>query len=269
MNKIISIILISASVLFAGVGDNATEFTLEKLGGDSVSLSDFDGKVIYIFWFGFGCPYCKGYMPLSQLNVTDNYSTDVFQALGIDTWQGSSMSKVASFQSATITTNLPTGVTYPLLINGENVAIDFGVTYDRSMVIDQQGVIRYYDGSHFGGHNWSEINNVIRGLLSAVKISDGPVSLFNFELKANYPNPFNPSTTIPFSIDKPQNVKLQIYNITGKLVYTLIDALVAPGQYELMWDGRNTNGNRVSSGVYFSRLSGDRQSQVKQLILLK
>ena len=208
-------------------------------------------------------------MPLSQLNVTNNYSSDVFQALGIDTWTGSSISNVASFQATTVTPNLPMGVTYPLLIAGKNVAEEYGVTYDRSMVIDQQGVIRYYGGSHFGGHNWSAINDLVQGLLTTTSISDDSVSPYKFELKPNYPNPFNPETNIPFTVNETQKVKLEIYNITGQLVKTVINGTFASGSYTAAWNAVDNNNNPVSSGIYFGRLSGEKVSQTRQIILLK
>jgi len=268
MKKMFSLILISTTILFAEVGDNAPDFTLNKLGGGTLSLNDFQGKVLYIFWFGHGCPFCDDNIRLAQINVTSKYSDEVFAALGIDTWAGSNATNVAGFQASTSNASLPSGVTFPLCIDGRDVASDFGATYDRSMVIDQQGVVRYYGGSH-SPHNWSEINNVIQGLLTTTDIQDETLSAYKFELKPNYPNPFNPQTNIPFTINKTQKVKLEVYNISGQLVKTIINAAFAAGSYTASWNTLDNNNNAISSGIYFIRLSGEKTNMTRQIILIK
>lgn len=90
-----------------------------------------------------------------------------------------------------------------------------------------------------------------------------------YDLLQNYPNPFNPQTTIKYSIPKTGNIKLQIFNINGQLVRTLIDNQLAAGFYRLSWDGRDENGVRVPSGVLFYRLLADGYIAQKKMILLK
>ena len=268
MKKFIFSIFLLVSLLTAGVGDNAPDFTLNKLGGGTISLSDFDGKVLYIFWFGFGCPYCPSNIRMAELDVTSKYNSDDFAAIGIDTWLGSNTTNVATFQASTANSSLPGGVTFPLLIDGNSVAQDFGATYDRSMVIDQQGVVRYYGGSH-SPHNWNDINNVIEELITTTAVKDEKLSPDNFELKPNYPNPFNPQTNIPFTLDKTQHVKLEIYDISGRLVRTIINSTLAAGSHLVSWEALDNKNNAVSSGIYFLRLSGESASQTRQIILLK
>ena len=92
-----------------------------------------------------------------------------------------------------------------------------------------------------------------------------------FALSQNSPNPFNPSTTISYSIpDDTQElaVKLNVYNIRGQLVRTLVDDSQGPGTYNLNWDGTDGQGKQVSSGVYFYRLvAGDFVSTRKMVVL--
>ncbi len=74
-----------------------------------------------------------------------------------------------------------------------------------------------------------------------------------FSLGVNYPNPFNPETTIPFAVPEEAiflPVRLSIYNISGQLVRQLLDGEVSAGQYKLQWDARDESGGRVSSGIY-------------------
>jgi hypothetical protein len=94
-----------------------------------------------------------------------------------------------------------------------------------------------------------------------------PVPL-TFALEHNYPNPFNPVTRLEFSIASGDNVKLEVFNILGQKVTTLVNAYRIPGRYSVIWDGRNSVGDEVSSGLYFARLvSGDKTASQKMILL--
>ncbi len=95
------------------------------------------------------------------------------------------------------------------------------------------------------------------------------VNEFEFVPLANYPNPFNPETTINFSIHKPEEVELKIYNIKGQLVKTLIDEKIEPGVHKVIWKGRNNNNKQVASGVYFIKLKASTNTDIRKTILLK
>ena len=90
-----------------------------------------------------------------------------------------------------------------------------------------------------------------------------------YSLEQNYPNPFNPETRINYSLPEPAYVKLNIYDINGTLVRTLQEGNKSAGRYEAIWDGKNSTGNKVGSGVYFYRIQANSFSQVKKMILLK
>jgi len=93
---------------------------------------------------------------------------------------------------------------------------------------------------------------------------------FTYTLGDAYPNPFNPSTSIEFTINKTERVNLTVFNITGSKVKSLVDGTVKAGITVLKWDGMDEDGNTVSSGVYFYRLqtvSGF--TQTKKMILMK
>jgi hypothetical protein len=85
----------------------------------------------------------------------------------------------------------------------------------------------------------------------------------------NYPNPFNPITKIIFNLPEEGNVKLEIYNIKGQKVKTLLDCYMSPGRSELIWNGKDDNGKRVSSGVYFYQLVTEKKTITKKMILIK
>jgi hypothetical protein len=89
-------------------------------------------------------------------------------------------------------------------------------------------------------------------------------------LEQNYPNPFNPQTTIAFSLKDRARVKIDVYNVGGELVKTLLDETRAAGAYsDVRWDGRNNANQPVSSGVYFYKLVTNNFSQTKKMVLLK
>lgn len=75
-----------------------------------------------------------------------------------------------------------------------------------------------------------------------------------FDLHQNYPNPFNPATVIEYALPRASEVKIQIYNILGQKVRRLVDESQEAGYKTIHWDGKDDNGNEVSSGVYFYRI---------------
>ncbi len=105
-----------------------------------------------------------------------------------------------------------------------------------------------------------------------VKFSQEPVSVNDngsaspqaFKLYQNYPNPFNSTTTIPFSIPTSTHVRLQIFNILGQEVATLVNERLPAGDYRIKWDAQ-----KVPSGIYWYRLQTDAYTESKKLLLLK
>jgi len=87
----------------------------------------------------------------------------------------------------------------------------------------------------------------------------------------NYPNPFNPNTTIRYTVtDKHvQNISLAIYNVKGQQVKSFRNLEQQNGQGEVVWNGKDENNKDVSSGIYYYRLEGDTQSELKKMILMK
>ncbi|MCB5255036.1 MAG: T9SS type A sorting domain-containing protein [Candidatus Cloacimonadaceae bacterium] len=84
-----------------------------------------------------------------------------------------------------------------------------------------------------------------------------------------YPNPFNPSTTIDFSIPQTGRAKLSIFNIRGQKVKTLLDGDIEKGQHRVVWNGRDDGNRSVASGVYFIRLEAAGETSIRKAMLLK
>ncbi len=106
-------------------------------------------------------------------------------------------------------------------------------------------------------------------------ISGGPLLPETFELFQNYPNPFNPTTTIEFTIglssdgSATQDVALDIFNILGQRVNTLVDEKLPSGHYSIEWNSRSISGHRVATGIYFYRLIVGSESETKKMLLIK
>jgi flagellar hook assembly protein FlgD len=91
----------------------------------------------------------------------------------------------------------------------------------------------------------------------------------NSALAANYPNPFNPSTTIAFRVGQAGPVRLVVHDAAGRVVRTLVDESLSTAAYTIEWNGRDDTGRGVGSGVYFYRLDTVDFSETRRMVLLK
>lgn len=152
---------------------------------------------------------------------------------------------------------------------------DFGLTWSK-----QTG-----DFSHMGlsgisvssgnvawacGFNYLVLRNstptTVTSISSHSNVSSLPVS---FELNQNYPNPFNPATTIKYYVGKQGATKLQIYDVLGREVRTLVNTVQSAGWHIVIWDGTNESRKTMSTGTYFYRLDNNGQSEAKKMLMLK
>lgn len=91
----------------------------------------------------------------------------------------------------------------------------------------------------------------------------------DFALDQNYPNPFNPSTVINFDVPTRSRVTLNIYNVLGQMVKTLVNEDLAPNKYSRTWDGTTNGGSRVASGIYFYKMEAGSFVSTKKMVMLK
>jgi hypothetical protein len=121
-----------------------------------------------------------------------------------------------------------------------------------------------------GGDEWflrgAIINGVTYGTILSVKNeNDSRSKLNDYELFPNYPNPFNLCTTISFSIENEQHIRLTIYDLLGREVIQLLDDIMPSGLHTIVWNGKNESGKEEASGLYLFRLQtkmGIRQSKM-------
>ena len=117
-----------------------------------------------------------------------------------------------------------------------------------------------------------EILQAATNFLTEIEFNPTPVGdeiVTHYQLFANYPNPFNPSTAIKYSLPAEQLVELKIYAVDGSLVTTLVHERRPAGQHEVIWDGRNALGAPVASGTYFYQLQAGDFSDTQRMVLVK
>jgi choice-of-anchor B domain-containing protein len=98
--------------------------------------------------------------------------------------------------------------------------------------------------------------------------SEAPVDAA-FQLEQNFPNPFNPSTRIPFELTNGGRVTLEVYDVAGRRVRAVLDRPLPAGLHEAEWDGRDDDGRGVASGVYFYRMQAGNRTETRRMVLLK
>ena len=169
-----------------------------------------------------------------------------------------------------------------LVVTGSNNLIDLEVSLAdlnelRSQVsnLDESkiGLYAFEDGQwiYVGGEGH-------HGKLSATTTAKSLAALYNpdhisvpasFTLEQNYPNPFNPSTTIAYSVPKAGHVTIKVYNVLGQEVRTLVNQVKDVGRFNIQWDGRNSAGLQVSSGVYLYRMEAGRFVKTQKMLFIK
>ena len=139
--------------------------------------------------------------------------------------------------------------------SGNKITINFNVENAPS---DAEALVPFIiqDGK---GNKWN----------FSIKVHTNSVLPLMNSLENNFPNPFNPTTTIKFSIKENIYTKLIIYNSIGQKVKTLVDSPKSVGVYSVHWNGCNENGQKVSSGVYFYKLEAGNFVKTKRMMLLE
>jgi len=147
MKTILKFVLLLASILViascekkkvepAKTGEVVPDFSLTDLDGNIRKLSDYKGKVVVLFLFGNTCPSCIAVGPQIQSEIADKYAANSnFVILGLDQWNGTK-SAVESFKSKT-------GIKFPLLLNASSVQDAYATQYDRLLVVDKDGFLRF------------------------------------------------------------------------------------------------------------------------------
>ena len=119
------------------------------------------------------------------------------------------------------------------------------------------------------GFNKKEMFYVVSFKNSDIANDGDDILPLKTELEGNFPNPFNPVTTIKYNLSKQENVSLRVYNIRGQLVRTLVDEVQEGGSYSVVWSGESDSGRNMASGLYFYRFEAGEYRAVRRMVLLK
>lgn len=131
-----------------------------------------------------------------------------------------------------------------------------------------QAAVTKSTSSGFDFYSGYALSDFLSGPTGVDDLTDGNLPT-DFTLEQNYPNPFNPRTVIRFDLPKRADVKLTVYNLAGQEVKVIANGEMGPGIFSADWDGTNTSGESVATGVYLYRLDAGSFTQTKKMVLMK
>jgi hypothetical protein len=134
----------------------------------------------------------------------------------------------------------------------------------------QPGIYEYFVTAKYSGDFQSDPSNTVTVNLTEAGNIAVPLTT---EFIGAYPNPFNPSTTFAYNLSESSHVRLEIFNVRGQKIITLVDKTQSAGNFNVTWNGQDSTGKSVPSGIYFNSMDADspngRFTSVKKIILLK
>ena len=167
--------------------------------------------------------------------------------------------------------NSPLSSVRILTINNDGSAIvndgpEMNFARVQPMAVNYKGSIYVFGGADENNQPVSAVEKL--DVITSIPKTPAQVAT-GFKLENNYPNPFNPTTQISFTIAKTSHVSLDVYSILGEHVKNITSKIYAPGNYRVSWNGTNNYGIQVAGGIYIYKLSSDYFTESKKMILLK
>ena len=153
------------------------------------------------------------------------------------------------------------GGAYDGLYYGTDLGME-SLTYTNEEDQGGAGMLLYMAFDVASGNLGADVESVVEAV-------EGAGTPDSYALGAAYPNPFNPETTIEFSVPGDGHVKIEVFNAAGQLLSSLVDEELSAGTYKTMWDALDHNGMQVSSGVYFYRMQAGEFAATHSMTLLK
>ena len=135
--------------------------------------------------------------------------------------------------------------------------------------VEAEDTLYIYTADSVYTYSVSDIESIgFVGELSVTEL-EHITNITSFSLFQNYPNPFNPKTNITFELNQSGRASVDIFNMKGQLVKTLLDNHLYGGKHNVVWDGSDVENKQVGSGMYFYRVTVNGQQYSKQMIMLK
>lgn len=251
---ILSLFFILSIFIYAqNVGDTAPDFSLTDPNGVSYTLSQYQGQVVLLFVLGSSCPSCIAEGPNVQ-SLFEDFSDQGLVVLGLDVWDGS-VTNVNNFITMA-------GVQFPVLLMASSLQNVYKTTYDRLIIIDQNGKIAY-KGSRLVALDLKDARDVLTNLMqsSSIEFEAYPEM---FDLFQNFPNPFNPSTDITYYLPDVHKVRLEVFDLLGNSIAVLVNEVQNAGDHQVHFESKDHSG-----GVYFYRLTAGGETLTRKMILAK
>jgi hypothetical protein len=199
------------------------------------------------------------------LNLSVDEATALFSWEEPDNEQPS-IQQHRSERSTPVHRNRPELISYHVYLDGEFQGNTRDNTYQLNTGILSQGV-SYTAGVRAVYDQGQSIMRTVLFTYDPLHLEE--VVTHSTELGNNFPNPFNPETTILFSVETPSRVHIEIYDIKGRKVRSLVDKEYNPGEHKAVWDGKNDSGKNAGSGIYFYRMRAGGYTNSRKMILLK
>jgi hypothetical protein len=206
-------------------------------------------------------------IPMHQC-ITGN-GQDVIFEIAVDAAQGNFPEMIAD-RTVLASVYLVEGVPDAVLLGSDSLA-----AYPSEQALLDAGDGYFYDAGRKVllikfEHNASVTSDIrIVGIELPASVSGREPEAGKTFLGQNHPNPFRRGTSISFSIDKPERVRIEVFNLLGQRVATLLDQERMPGRHSVSWDGSNTRGEESAPGIYFCRLSAAGDDQTRKMILIQ
>lgn len=151
---------------------------------------------------------------------------------------------------------LSPGESYELVVSVSYEDMSPGLAYNETLMITTDSPS-------------TPVHEIALQVLAGIVDNDDNLNPMVTTLKGNYPNPFNPSTTIAFSLKEASPVQIQIFNIHGQVVRTLVNNQMNAGHHSVEWNGRDNSGRGVASGIYFYRMRAGNYNDTRKMMLVK
>jgi predicted RNA methylase len=223
---------------------------------DVLSTSNFDHKVA---WYeNDGSQNFTTHTITTAANAAwDVYTADVDGDTDIDILSASAGDNKINWYENDGSQNF---TTHTIATDALHASQVYAVDMDGDVDIDVLAPSRYSNRVY-----WYE-NLIATGIEYAGNISSIPDQLALYQ---NFPNPFNPSTKIEYSVPQNTHVEIVIYNVIGQVIKTLVNENINAGIHSVFWDGRNNSGDLVNSGLYFYQIISEDNSKSRKMLLLK
>ncbi len=262
-------LLNNAALDFANQNYNSAQQTLYQLLSDYLYSKDAITAVYYLYHIE--CLSTENYAGLRDylvaLNVIeDTHIYDTIKKITAKTLMKDEeyLASITELEEIIVNSELPDevisamidqGYCYLKLSESGNRGLPEKCTVRTKTLDEYQAKVRELETqfSFYPEEQQEEITPIARDILSHI----------------NYPNPFNPSTTISFDLAIESNVSIAIYNIKGQKIKQIVNEQLAAGQHFLTWNGNDSNNKSVASGIYLYKISTTRETQMKKMLLLK